>query len=182
MKTKSLITVLVWVLFLPGSGFADTSFLGFEAGINFADLNGTDVNPSFGSRLGAVGGGLAHLGLIPGLAFQPEILYTQKGAKFSNGGTDYQLDYVEIPVLVELSLGLPGINPGILLGPSIDWNVMMKGLPNINPMDTGIIAGLQLHFEPILLSGRYEVGLTNVTSDQNMQNGTFTFLLGIAFI
>ena len=59
---------------------------------------------------------------------------------------------------------------------------LKSGLQNVNPVDVGVIGGLQFHFDPILVSGRYEMGLTDVTSDRNMQNGNFTFLVGVAFI
>ncbi len=177
-----MVAGLILFLLEVGLLFGQSDYVGFEGGTSLAYLNGPDVSPLFGSRLGVVAGGFAHLGLLPGLALQPEVLYAQKGAQTSDGSTAYELNYVEIPVLVEVSLALPLLNPGVLLGPSFDGNVMTTGLQNINPVDIGVVGGLQLHFEPILLSGRYEMGLTNVASDRNMQNGNLTFLVGVAFL
>jgi hypothetical protein len=182
MKTKVLALAVILAAFTASSTFAQQVYLGFEGGANFAYLNGPDVSPLFGSRLGVVAGGFAHVGLFPGLALQPELLYAQKGAQTSNGSTVYQLNYVEIPVLAELSLPIPVLQPGIIVGPAFDGNVMTSGLQNVNPVDVGVIGGLEFHFDPILVSGRYEMGLTDVTSDRNMQNGNFTFLVGVAFI
>jgi hypothetical protein len=182
MKTKVLALAVILAAVTVSPAYEQEVYLGFEGGANFAYLNGPDVSPLFGSRLGVVAGGFAHVGLFPGLALQPELLYAQKGAQTSDGRTVYQLNYVEIPVLAEVSLGLPVVNPGIIIGPAFDGNVMTSGLQNVNPVDVGVIGGLQFHFDPILVSGRYEMGLTDVTSDKNMQNGNFTFLVGVAFI
>jgi hypothetical protein len=46
----------------------------------------------------------------------------------------------------------------------------------------GLILGAQANLFQFLFSGRYEIGLTNVSSTQNIQNGTFTFLVGLSFI
>ncbi len=105
MIIRLLILGLVWLGLAAQPGFGQS--LGLEAGANFANLNGKDVNNVVASRLGIVGGGFLYLPLSPSLAFQPEVLYAQKGAKTADGTTTYQLDYVEIPVLLEISLGLP---------------------------------------------------------------------------
>ena len=182
MKTKALALAGVLAALVASPAFEQQVYLGFEGGANFAYLNGPDVSSLFGSRLGIVAGGFAHVGLFPGLALQPELLYAQKGAQTANGNVVYQLNYVEIPVLAELSLPLPLFQPGILLGPAFDGNVMASGIQNVNPVDVGVIGGLQFHFDPIMVNGRYEMGLTDVTSDRNMQNGNFAFLVGVAFI
>ena len=151
--------------------------IGVEAGINLASLNGPNVNDVFASRLGFVGGAFLNLPFGPTLAFQPELLYEQKGGKVN--GNPYRLDYVEVPVLLDVSL----VGPlGILLGPAFAANVDNQGVSNPNSTDVGLILGAQLNFARFLISGRYEVGLTDVTSNQSVQNGTFSFLAGFSFI
>ncbi len=156
-----------------GAGFK----LGVEGGINLASLQGQNVNDVFASRLGFVGGAFLDLPLSPSLAIQPEVLYEQKGGKFN--GNAYQLDYIEIPILLDVTL----LGPlGVILGPSFDSNVANNGVINVNRTDVGLILGAQVDVSPILLSGRYEVGLNDVSSSQKIQNGTFTFLVGLSFI
>lgn len=150
---------------------------GVEAGFNLANLNGPDANDVFGSRLGFVGGAFLGLPLGPTLQFQPEILYSQKGGKYN--GNPYQLDYWEVPILLDVNL----VGPlGILLGPSFELNSANNGISNINDSDMGLVLGAQVNVERFLVSGRYEIGLTNVTNNQSVQNGTFTFLVGFSFI
>jgi hypothetical protein len=151
--------------------------LGAEVGFDLANLNGPDVNDAVGSRLGFVAGAFLNLPLGPGLAFQPEFLYEQKGGKFN--GNPYQTDYAEVPVLLDVSL----VGPlDILLGPSFDANVAYQGPGSVNPTDVGLVLGAQLSFSRFILNGRYEFGLTDVENNQSIQNGTFTFMAGLSFI
>ncbi len=151
--------------------------IGVEAGFNLASLNGPNVNDVFASRLGFVGGGFLNLPFGPTLAFQPELLYEQKGGMVN--GNPYRLGYMEVPVLLDVSL----IGPlGIILGPAFAANVDHVGVTNPNSSDVGLILGAQLNFARFLVSGRYELGLTDVTADQSVQNGTFTFMAGFSFI
>jgi hypothetical protein len=151
--------------------------LGVEAGFNLANLNGSDANDVFASRLGFVGGGFLSLPLGPSLAIQPELLYEQKGGKFN--GNPYQVDYLEVPVLLDINF----IGPlGVLAGPSFDVNVAHQNVDNINPTDVGLVLGAQLSLSNFLISGRYEFGLTDLSSTQKFQSGTFTFLAGLSLI
>lgn len=153
--------------------------LGLEAGFDLSNLNGPNVNDVFGSRLGFVGGAFLGLPLAPTLSIQPELLYSQKGGKYN--GYDYQLNYWEVPILLDVTL----VGPlGILLGPSFDSTAANNAGAGsgINNSDIGLILGAQLNFDRFLFSGRYEFGLTNVTNSQSVQNGTFTFMAGLSFI
>jgi len=151
--------------------------LGVEGGINLANLNGANVNDEVGSRLGFVGGAFLGLPLGPTLSLQPEILYSQKGGKYN--GSPYQLDYWEVPILLDVTL----VGPlAILLGPSFSLTAANNGISNLNDSDVGLVGGAQLTFDRFLVSGRYEIGLTNVTNNQSIQNGTFTFMVGFSFI
>jgi hypothetical protein len=151
--------------------------IGLEAGFNLANLNGPNVNDVFASRLGFVGGGFLNLPFGPTLSFQPELLYEQKGGMVN--GNSYRLGYMEVPLLLDVSFMGP---VGLLLGPAFAANVDHVGVTNPNSTDVGLILGVQLNFARFLFSGRYEVGLTDVTANQSVQNGTFTFLAGFSFI
>jgi len=78
----------------------------------------------------------ANLRLTPFLALQPEILYFQKGGGYNVGvpvdvpGVTVgvkdvrNLNYLEIPLLLKLSIPLRGIfRPTFLIGPSVGWNL-----------------------------------------------------------
>ena len=151
--------------------------LGVEGGFDLANLNGQNVNDVFASRLGWVVGAYASLPIGPTFALQPELMYEQKGGKYN--GNPYRLDYVEIPILLDIKL----IGPiGILLGPSFDANVASSGTSNVTSTDVGLVGGVQVNLDRLLLSGRYELGLTNINQTQQIQNGTFIFQVGLSLI
>lgn len=189
MKFKWLLVGLLLIGFGVSKASAQTFGLGLEAGANFSNFIGSDTsqfpNPTT-DRLGFVGGGFLSLNFGNVFAIRPEVLYEQKGTAFSGTSTSIEADYIEVPVLLKLSLGLPVINPSILLGPSFDWNTLVKGdganSSDINTSDIGLVGGLELDIDKFLISGRYELGLDDVSKNENIQSGTITLLVGYSFM
>jgi len=190
MKIKIMLFSLLLAGLSLGRAAAQNFSLGLEAGANFSNFLGADVSTISGandSKLGLVGGGFLSLNFGNSFAIRPEVLYEQKGNQISGTSTSTQLDYIEIPVLLKLSLGSPVVNPGILFGPSFAWNVVAKdasggNIPNIATSDVGLVAGVEVDIDKFLVSGRYELGLDNVAQNVNIQNGTLTFLVGFSFM
>lgn len=195
MKLKNLFLGLGLLALATGTAFAQTFNLGIEAGANFSNFIGGDVSSSgvTNSRLGLVGGGFLNLNFGNSFAIHPEVLYEQKGGKDTANNT-YQLDYVEVPILLKFSLGSPVINPGILVGPTFSWNTVAQvattggntsQITDANGSDIGLMGGIEVDIDKFLVTGRYEVGLNDVTkssSGNNIQNGTLTFLVGYSFM
>ncbi len=191
MRLKGLFLGLALLALAAGQVSAQTFNLGLEAGANFSNFVGSDVtvNDVTGSRLGFVGGGFVSLNFGNSFAIRPEILYEQKGGKDTSNNT-YQLDYVEIPVLLKFSLGTPGINPSILLGPSFSFNMVAQvansgstsAITDSNGSDIGVIGGVEIDIDKFLVSGRYELGFNDVAQNTHIQNGTITLLVGYAFM
>ena len=155
--------------------------LGVEAGIDLSNLYGDVARDMFGSRLGIAGGAFLNLPLGAFAALQPEILYEQKGGRFN--GSFYQLDYVEIPVLLNITFGTPAFNPGLLLGPAFGDIVASQGVPKtIDHFDLGLVAGIQVNFSAVFISGRYEMGVMELSADQKVKNSLVTFLVGLSYI
>jgi hypothetical protein len=188
MRLKVLMMVLALLTVEQAS--AQSFDMGLEAGMNFSSFIGSGVNSSnlggtVSSRLGFVGGGYLSLNFGPNFSIRPELLYEQKGAQISGTTTSYEADYVEVPVLLKIGLGIPVINPSILIGPSFDWNTL-SSLPGsagaLNTGDVGLVGGLEFDFSSFCVNGRYELGLDNVTGNSHIQNGTFTVLMGYSFI
>ena len=190
MKIKTLLMGLALAGLSLGTASAQNFNLGLEAGANFSNFLGSDVSTIDGandSKLGLVGGGFLSLNFGNSFAIRPEVLYEQKGNQVSGTSTSTQLDYIEIPLLLKLSLGSPMFNPGILFGPSFAWNVIAKdasgaNITNISSSDVGLVGGVEVDIDKFLVSGRYELGLDNVAQNVNIQNGTLTFLVGYSFM
>jgi hypothetical protein len=142
--TIVLIAVMCMLIALPAS--SQIFGIGVKGGLNFANLRGdfildlddefqldTDLKNSTGFIIGAS----FRTSLLPFISLQPEILYTEKGAKFEesmmipvNGSTanaaveaTIDLKYLEVPLLVRAGLPVPGFSPFVYLGPAIAFNL-----------------------------------------------------------
>ncbi len=163
--------------------------LGIKGGISVSQVNADLFTTE--NRTGFVGGAYAAFDLGPSLAIQPELLFVRKGAKLfsqgvSIGGIDLgdvettlDVDYVEIPVLLRLSLPMAGpVGLRLLAGPVADIKVSEKtslgGLisysfnsDQIKNADYGIAAGgavaIQTASVRLVGEGRYTFGLTNIS-------------------
>ncbi len=162
---------------------------GLEAGANFSNFIGdsASIGTLTDKRLGFIGGGYLSINLSPSFAIRPEVLYEQKGAAVTGTSTSAELDYIEVPVLLKIGLGTPIISPNILLGASVGWNTLAKSqsggtISNINQSDVALIGGVELDIDKFNISGRYELGVENVTTNTNFQNGTITLLAGYSFL
>jgi hypothetical protein len=182
---------------------------------DFADLMGTD------RRVGFAAGGFLRINVPGGMELQTELLYAMKGATTHSDLTDlsgnvvgiattaYQMDYLEIPVLLRLNVGGAGeVQPSLLVGPSLGVTLrgrlaydgpgtdMSGDLNQIEDTDFGLVGGVGLEFghtpARMLLDARYTLGLKNVyalplmnftgpPSVLNARTGTFTITAGLAF-
>ena len=185
MKLKAFILGLAISTLFTIQANAQEFHLGLEGGFDTASLGNSDASNFQGSLVGFAGGGFFTLG-FGGFAVQPEVLFIRKGGQNLNGTSSVELDYIEVPVLAKISLGLPEINPAILIGPYFSSNIGSQTLnaiaTNVSNSDVGGIVGLEFHIESFYLSGRWELGITHVTTDTNISNRDVTFLLGYSFI
>lgn len=172
---------------------------------DFADLVGADT------RAGFAGGGFLRLVLGGSVELQPELLYTMRGASTKLEATDpsgilvgtadltYQLDYLEIPVLLRVTL--PGdARPSLLIGPSMGIKVRSRLRYNgpgsdlssdfdlVEDADFGLVGGVELSFGPgparMVLDARYTLGLTDVMGPPSLfeaRTGTFAITAGVGF-
>jgi len=86
-------------------------------------------------------------------------------------------------LLLNITFGSPDFNPGILLGPAIGYIVASRGVPKtIDHFDLGLVIGAQVDFSKFFVSGRYEMGVMDLSSDQQVKNSTVTFLVGLSYI
>ncbi len=102
---------------------------GLVAGVSFAKFTGADANVggiSSGTRTGFVGGGVVDIPISDMFSVRPEVLYAQKGARFSDQGVTagFNLDYIEIPALFVVSVPTSGnVTPEFFAGPQVSFRV-----------------------------------------------------------
>lgn len=181
MKLKVLISATVLILWGALSAQAQSLHLGVEAGGTSSSFENSDASQIQGSRLGLAGGAFVNVG-FGNFAVQPECLYIRKGAQTLDRASSFEMDYIEVPVLAKFFFGIPVLNPALIIGPYAAFNTLAQAqngvITNPTSTDWGGIVGFEVSLDALSLSGRWELGITHVTTDTNIQNRTFDLLLG----
>lgn len=189
---------------------APSSRAGVLGGINFSDLAGKDVEES-SSLTGFFGGGFLELALSRNFAIAPEVLYSMKGAKNSEGGTEVKvkLGYVEVPVLLKVMFpsgkeGKWAVRPHLYAGPAIAFKTSCKvsgeegGVSvdvdcdefadefEIKGTDFSGVLGAGVDIGNLLLGVRYDFGFTKISQlpdggDDDVKNRVLSIYAGFGF-
>jgi len=148
------------------------------------------------SLLGFHGGGFANIGLTDLFAFQPEIIYSQKGAKSSSADLTSRVSYLDVPLAFHVNAdGLffeAGPQVGFLLAAKDKTgNVSVDTKTSYNTVDFGYLFGLGYQQKSGLGIGlRYNGAFTNipkavttgsVTVQNNIRNSAFQLYLTYSF-
>jgi hypothetical protein len=179
--------------------------LGVSAGFNLATFSGKDIQGAE-NKSGFGGGVYLAIPVAPQIEFQPELLYTAKGAKSSDAGFEaaVRLNYVEIPLLARVNFPTSSdVTPHLYLGPAIAFKAGCSlsasgngistsagcdgltddaGQPiSIAAVDFGAVVGGGLGFnvggQRATVGVRYDLGLKNITSGGGeSKNRTLSFL------
>lgn len=215
IKIKVMLFTCAVVLFSANSSYAqltdeNKSRFGIKGGLNVSNLFTDDVDDE-NVKLGINAGLFLKIALTNHLAFQPELLYTMKGAKlkynndFVEGTGRFSLNYIEVPLLVVLNpVKNVNIHGGVyvatLTGVRIknesdaDQFDFEKELDkdNFENLDYGLVAGLGTDFNKVSFGIRYEYGLGKVGKEKTFlgnsyrfpdaSNSTFQFYIGISIL
>ena len=194
MKTK----LFFLAAFLVFSSAAMAQFnIGVKGGVNISKVDDKAFRDEF--TYGYHLGGFAEVGLGKRLKIQPEVLWNQINTRadtafrniysnaldFSNY-KDVKLNYLSIPVLLSYKLGnvlylQAGPQFGILLNQ--DKTLLENGKEAFSKGDFSMLGGVQLNVSKLRLSGRYFVGLNNISEiDDNSKwkNQGFQISAGFA--
>ncbi|HTJ50929.1 MAG TPA: porin family protein [Cyclobacteriaceae bacterium] len=185
-----------------------TTKFGIKGGVNFSNLYIDNVERE-NLKIGVNAGFFAKFPIVRGISIQPEILYSNKGAKDryqstvrGSGEYRFNLNYVETPLLLVFNLTKNlNINGGAYAAYLVSANVKdvnhdgtITGVTNLNSsnfnrFDYGLVAGVGVDIQKATLGARYNYGLKNVglpgslSGDltSNSKNSVFTFFIGFAF-
>src|SRR5215212_5751540 len=194
MKTK--ISVLIVCVLLAQATMAQFH-LGIKGGVNITKVQGKSFRDEF--KYGYHVGGFAEIGLGGKLGIQPEVVFNQyqtrvdssfknvyqNAANISNY-KDVKLNYLSIPIMLTYKLGSflslqGGPQFGILIDQ--DKSLLQNGKDAFKKGDLSLALGPQFHISKLRVTGRYFVGLSNVSDigDQNKwKNQGFQVSLGLA--
>lgn len=185
LKLGSLLAVLVLILGIQQTAYAQVDF-GLRGGVNFA--NYSDVDGDLDSRSGLMIGAYLDIGVpMAPISIQPEVTYSQKGAEF--GGSETNVDYLEVPVLAKFSFAPGPASPHIYAGPYAGFviNSESNGVDVSDNTETdfgGIVgAGLDINAAVIKFNvgARYGFGLVDAFSSGSGKNSVFSVVAGISF-
>ena len=178
--------------------------IGGKTGFSIADFYGGSSD-SWDSRTGWVLGGFLRKKLSPYFTLQPEILYLQKGASYSEDylgrklSIDIKAAYLEFPLLVKFHpLRNVKLQPSLLAGPSLSFKInddikarydghsTSVDEEDLESFNFGFILGLDVTYP--LKSGclvaeiRYDWGLTDAfSSGGGVKNRVLTIMAGYIF-
>lgn len=180
---------------------------GIKGGINLSNLYVDDVKDE-NMKVGLNVGFFAKLPLTRGFSIQPELLYSNKGAKetydnvLGKGEYRFNLDYVELPVLAVINLGknfniqgggyisyLAAVNIKDLDNDGTITNVKDLNAENFNRIDYGLAGGFGVDIQNFTIGARYNYGLREVGKSgslsgdltKNSKNSAINVYLGFAF-
>jgi len=184
-----------------------TPKFGIKGGLNLTNLYVNDVKDEH-IKAGFNAGFFAKLPVTRGFSIQPELLYSQKGAKldydnvFGSGEYRFNLNYVELPLTAvfnvarNFNLHLGGYASYLVsanikqLKSNGDGNTISNlNEDNFNRFDYGLVGGLGVDVDNFTIGARYNYGLRevgksgslsgNVTS--NSKNSAINLFVGFAF-
>jgi hypothetical protein len=152
--------------------------LGIKSGINMYNIHNDD-NTKYDQMTGYYFGLFGHIHLNSQWAIQPELVYSNQGAK--NGDIKYTLDYINVPVLLQYMF-----DNGFRLqaGPQLGFLVSADNIVDLNPIDFGVGIGAS-YVVPSTgfgIDARYNLGLSNINKDDAVKSTNWGFQLGVFYI
>lgn len=212
---KRMIVVILAIVVIFGvssvSVFALGLKVGLKGGVNLAKLTEPYIVYEEYSyledfeeyKIGLAGGAFISLNIGEALAIQPEVLFTTKGTLYEETVKDEsirlktELDYLEIPLLLKLSLPPKKDVAKLIIfaGPAIAIKLDSKSrkevldeieekvLDNVKDNDYSLVVGAGFDLGGFIIEGRYTLGLTPIDGDEeiDIKNKVISFMIGIYF-
>lgn len=187
MKKNILIAIVALLGTL--SSQAQLLRLGAKAGVNYANLTGSDIKVNAENyNSDAISsyhiGLLAEVKLTDKFAIQPELLYSTQGATYKNTINEFKnkLGYLSIPVMAKIYLNNTF---SLELGPQASFLLSEKNTFDIEDsktFDFAIAGGLGIKItKSIFVQGRYGLGLTEVSTNAKAKNSVVQVSAGFMF-
>lgn len=187
---KKSIFIAVGLLIITSTTWAQTTF-GTHAGINISNLKAKSGGATLSAtaKVGLTFGAFAECTITDGFAIQPEVNFSQMGAK--DGDLKETLNYISAPILAKFRLGGLGIYTGPQIGFLLSANDKLYGqtetvTSSYKTIDFSAVGGAEYNFgEKLVVSARYQLGLVNTFSDTTvgakLVNNGGTITLGYKF-
>ncbi len=177
-------TILIGLFFFALSTNVQAQLVkfGIKAGLNYANLEGTNIQTDAITSYHA--GIIAEVKLTDGFSVQPELLYSTQGATYKNAGIELknELGYLSIPVLAKIHLNK---TISLDLGPQASFLLSERKAFNVNNVETfefAAVGGLGINLtKNFFIQGRYVLGLTEVSKEAQTKNSVVQVSAGFTF-
>lgn len=135
---KKRISILLFIIILPGSSAQAQIKFGIKGGLNIskADFSNFQENFKADNMNGFFFGPMVDLNIpIVGLGVDGSLLYSQKGTKFTNNSNNESVTNkqhaIEIPINLKYSIGLGNMaSIFVAAGPSFNFNIKSDNIGN----------------------------------------------------
>jgi len=185
---KIFLTGILSILFV-GISFAQAR-IGATAGLNVSTYTG-DVSDAVDFKAGFQAGLVVDLGITESFSVIPELLFSQRGAKFKGGNVSQTLNYLQLPInaAYKLEAGY-GSKVIIFAGPYLGYGISGSDgikfgskIEEVKPFDFGLNFGLGYQFEKIFFKLQCNPGLLNMNngSDIKIRNLNLAVTAGYFF-
>ncbi len=149
---------------------------GIKLGANISNISNID----FDSKVGLQAGAFAIVRLSRFYALQPEILYSDQGAKSNiTGLDDLDIEYISILITNKFYV-VPDSGLHVLVGPSFDVSIDdsfydINADVEFSPFDFSLFLGVGYEFDfGLILEARYKHGLINIDLFADYSNEAFS--------
>ena len=177
---------------------AQEARFGVKAGVNLASLTNNNTE-SKKNLVGFAAGLMADFSFSDLISLHPEVLFSQKGVKYTSGGGGYtgsnttqiRINYIDVPLLLRVKAdGLffeAGPQVGFLASRKyeIDNTTISTSTDGTRKVDVGYIAGVGYQLPQGLEVGvRYNGGISDLNDPSvgtKTRNSVFQFQLGYLF-
>ena len=170
MKKLFMIVAMMVATLSVSAQEAGQMFIKPMAGGTFSTLVG-DVDDVKG-KIGLVGGAEFGYNINETFGITAGLLYTMQGCKDKDVDANFNLDYINVPVLANVYVA-----PGLALkaGPQIGFltrakldDVDMKDV--CNTIDFSIPVGVSYEISDFVIDFRYNIGITSVSNNKEMKS------------
>ncbi|MFC3416171.1 porin family protein [Algoriphagus hitonicola] len=177
---------LLFAFLLTGTLSAQNINIGIKGGLNSYNITPGDFNPKTGIHLGLLG----HIHMTDQIGLQPEIYYSAQGAKFGNSSNSLNLDYINIPLLLQYMFDngfrvQAGPQLGLLMNAkSVTGSTEVDVKNDFKSIDVGIGVGASYIHLPtgFGIDARYNIGMSNISEIASNDYKNRGFQLGVFYL
>jgi len=183
---KNYVIAFMMTMMLVGTVSAQSVNIGVKGGLNVYNVANSGLDQKAGIHLGLLG----HIHMADHWAFQPELVYSSQGARFSEANNRLNLNYLNVPLLVQYMF-----DNGFRLqaGPQVGFLVNANTLVGDNKVDVkseyqnvdlGVSLGASYVHPPsgFGVDARYNLGLTEINATGNNAYRNNGFQLGVFYL